>query len=325
VTGEVTYDFDIALSFAGEDREFVAAVAAGLSDAGIRVFYDEYEKVTLWGKDLYTHLTDVYCKRARYTLLFASKHYESKLWTTLERRAAQARALQERSEYILPVRFDDTEIPGLLHAVGYIDLRKVGAADLVEMALDKLGRRLQSWQASPTVPLPGQPGVEGESLRLRAVRLAAEEQIRRDRRVVLRSEQGIALVQAEVLSLGRYVAEEVAELRRLDPAFDARYERDDRSVMLVSSHRASFTMYWSQQYANALDQAALIVREFDFAYSLAGRGQHPVEPPAIVYEFDVDEALQPIWRAASQRVIRLTSKQLADRHLSRVLDRVHGD
>ncbi len=54
------FEYDVALSFAGEDREYVAQVAAALRENGVRVFDDKYEVATLWGKDLYTHLHDVY-------------------------------------------------------------------------------------------------------------------------------------------------------------------------------------------------------------------------------------------------------------------------
>lgn len=115
-------DFDVALSFAGEDRPFVDAVANALHSRGIKVFYDLFEEADLWGKDLYAHLSDVYQRRARYTVMFISEAYSRKLWTNHERRAAQSRAFQEAQEYILPARFDDTDIPGVLPTVGYISL-----------------------------------------------------------------------------------------------------------------------------------------------------------------------------------------------------------
>ena len=52
--------FEVALSFAGEDRPYVRRVATALQRAGVRVFYDEYEQATLWGKDLYVHLRELY-------------------------------------------------------------------------------------------------------------------------------------------------------------------------------------------------------------------------------------------------------------------------
>ncbi|MFZ2991213.1 TIR domain-containing protein, partial [Ideonella sp.] len=52
--------YQVALSFAGEDRPYVSEVAAHLAEHGVKVFYDEYERVSLWGKDLYTHLSEIY-------------------------------------------------------------------------------------------------------------------------------------------------------------------------------------------------------------------------------------------------------------------------
>lgn len=97
------YSYDVALSFAGEDRIYAEALAGALRHHGIRVFYDKYEKDTLWGKDLYTHLSDLYQNKARYCVTFFSHHYIEKTWTKHELRAAQARAFREQQEYILVV------------------------------------------------------------------------------------------------------------------------------------------------------------------------------------------------------------------------------
>ena len=51
--------YHVALSFAGEDRDYVKRVAAQLKSDGVSVFYDDYEEAALWGKDLYAHLTKV--------------------------------------------------------------------------------------------------------------------------------------------------------------------------------------------------------------------------------------------------------------------------
>jgi len=115
--------YDIALSFAGEDRYYVKQVAEILKDSKIKVFYDEFEESNLWGKNLYTYLRDIYRDQARYTIMFCSENYSKKLWTNHERESAQERAFKESSEYILPAKLDDTEIPGLPNTVAYIDLR----------------------------------------------------------------------------------------------------------------------------------------------------------------------------------------------------------
>src|SRR5437588_9947633 len=111
------YPYDVALSYAGEDQDKAEALADSLRRRGVKVFYDKYEKATMWGKNLYDYLSDLYQNKARYCVMFVSEHYASKLWTNLERQAAQARAFQEHEEYIFPVRLDDTPIPGFLPTV----------------------------------------------------------------------------------------------------------------------------------------------------------------------------------------------------------------
>src|SRR5664280_342188 len=132
-------EFDVCLSFAGEDRPYVAKAATRLRSKGMRVFYDEYERVALWGKDLYQHLDDVYRNAARYCVLFISKHYAKRLWTNHERRSAQARAFSENYEYILPARFDGTALPGLLPTVGYVDLKQLSPNRLADLIVEKIG------------------------------------------------------------------------------------------------------------------------------------------------------------------------------------------
>jgi TIR domain len=132
-------DYDVALSFAGDDRPYVEAVAKALTAANVRVFYDRYETVDLWGKNLYQHLSNVYSARARYCVVFISKAYGSKLWPRHELESAQARAFQENREYILPVRFDDTELPGLHSTTGYIDLQTIGPEELAALIIRKVG------------------------------------------------------------------------------------------------------------------------------------------------------------------------------------------
>jgi hypothetical protein len=132
------HKYDIALSFAGEDRSIARKYADLLLQKGISVFYDEYEQAGLWGKDLYEKLDSIYRLQARFCVVFISKSYAKKLWTNHERKSAQARAFKENEEYILPVRLDDTEIPGIRDTTGYLDLRHLSLEQLVQLTENKL-------------------------------------------------------------------------------------------------------------------------------------------------------------------------------------------
>jgi len=73
--------YDVAISFAGEQRREAEAIASRLRAAGVSVFYDAYEQADLWGKNLYDHLPAVYEHRARYCLMLVSAAYGAKVWT----------------------------------------------------------------------------------------------------------------------------------------------------------------------------------------------------------------------------------------------------
>ena len=75
--------------------------------------------------------------------MFISEHYKNKLWTTHERKSMQERAFKESEEYILPVRFDNTEIPGLYETIGYIDLKNKTSSELADLVIKKL-----NWKTS---------------------------------------------------------------------------------------------------------------------------------------------------------------------------------
>lgn len=131
--------YHVALSFAGEDREYVEAVAIQLRSNSVDVFYDKFEEADLWGKDLYDHLSEVYKSKALFTVMFVSSSYVEKVWTNHERRSAQPRALTESREYILPAFFDESiEVPGLLKTTGHVSLSTRTPEQFADLILKKL-------------------------------------------------------------------------------------------------------------------------------------------------------------------------------------------
>ncbi|MDE0198115.1 MAG: TIR domain-containing protein [Caldilineaceae bacterium] len=155
--------YEIALSFAGEQRAYVEGVAIALQSRGISVFYDAFELVELWGKDLTEELHDVYENRAALAVMFISEHYVEKAWPTLERQSILSRAVQERSEYVLPVRFDDTPVPGLPSSINYVSSENHTPAELAAMIAEKSGSGLFAGKASD-VPPPRMTSLIGEAV-----------------------------------------------------------------------------------------------------------------------------------------------------------------
>ena len=130
--------WDVALSFAGAQRDYVEQVAEALKARGVRCFYDADEQIELWGKYLAEELPAIYGEQAAAVVMFVSAEYAARDWTRLERRAALARAVRERREYVLPARFDDTPLPGLPSDMVTVDLRTRTPQQFAAMIADKL-------------------------------------------------------------------------------------------------------------------------------------------------------------------------------------------
>ncbi|MGV0597771.1 TIR domain-containing protein [Mycolicibacterium porcinum] len=136
-----TYKYDIAVSFAGEQRSFVEDVVRGLNLPKARVFYDADYKAELLGEDLAEVFTKLYRDEARYVAMFISREYAEKEWTRVERRAALRRRMLTKGAYILPIRLDTTkldQVEGLLGTIGDLDGLREGVAGVADVLRQKL-------------------------------------------------------------------------------------------------------------------------------------------------------------------------------------------
>ncbi len=124
--------FQVALSFAGEQRAYVEEVAIALKEMGVSVFYDKFESSFLWGKDGFECFDQIFSERSKYVVMFISAEYVSKGRTTHERRAALSRYLNASDNSILPVRFDDSLVPGLPKTIQYVLAKEYNPSDLAK-------------------------------------------------------------------------------------------------------------------------------------------------------------------------------------------------
>lgn len=153
--------YQVALSFAGEQREYVRDVARALAARHVAVFYDEFEANILWGKDGAEHFHQIYSRGTQYVVMFISAEYVAKAWTRQERRSAISRQMKDEAEYILPVRFDDTAVPGLPDTIQYLSAGRYTPAALAVEIANKVGVGPTSGKASD-VPPPTSGAMSGE-------------------------------------------------------------------------------------------------------------------------------------------------------------------
>ena len=165
----IEYTFDVAISFAGSERDYARAIERIASANGLKVFFDELYEADLWGSNLIESLGDIYENKARYCLIIVSKEYCERVYTNLERRKALDRAILHRQDYILPVTTDDAWIEGLPKATAYLDLRKKSVVAVCELLIEKLrGKQMEEKLVLPVdVNVPRMPigNLDAEELR----------------------------------------------------------------------------------------------------------------------------------------------------------------
>ena len=132
------FRFDVAISYAGSDREVAGAIARIAVANGLRVFYDEYYVSELWGRNLLESLADIYDRQARFCLILVSRDYCDRPYTIDERRIALDRAIASRTEYILPVVTDDAWLDGLPRSTAFLDLRKMTVIEVAGILVRKV-------------------------------------------------------------------------------------------------------------------------------------------------------------------------------------------
>ncbi len=71
--------WDVALSFAVAQRDYVGQVAEALTARGVRCFYDADKQIGLWGKYLAEELPVIYGEQV--VVVFVSAEFATRDWT----------------------------------------------------------------------------------------------------------------------------------------------------------------------------------------------------------------------------------------------------
>lgn len=132
--------YQIAISYTSEDKHIADEIATAMKKASIKVFFDDFEKSSLWGKDLYIHFSEVFKNLAEFCVILVSKHYMDKTWSKHELQAARARAIEEQ-EYILPILLDDTKMSNHFPNIKYLAWESESGETITKACLDKIRER----------------------------------------------------------------------------------------------------------------------------------------------------------------------------------------
>lgn len=156
---EISHRFLVALSFPGEYREFVAAVARYLSEelGEQSILYDRFHEAEFARPNLDTHLQSLYHDESELVVVFLCADYERKEWPGLEWRAIRDLIKKKQADSIMLIRLDNADVSGIFSIDGYISVEGRAPMDIASLIMERLrilGARRQNVVASDSMHAP---------------------------------------------------------------------------------------------------------------------------------------------------------------------------
>ena len=149
----MTHFYDFALSYARDTRPVSLHLAGELQALGASVFHSDHCQSELLGQRLDRAFSWVFGTGCQFFVPFVSAQYVDRDWPQHEWSIAKREEAGRSAEFILPIRTDDSLLPGLPHTVAYLDLRELSVPAAASLLQHKLNR--------PSVPIgtPAEPMV----------------------------------------------------------------------------------------------------------------------------------------------------------------------
>src|SRR5882724_468465 len=108
--------YDVAVSFASEQRDYVESTVLAAQALGLHVFYDRQLRYDWWGQNFIIEQRLVYSRLAFRFVPFISAEYLANPYPRDEYLYAMLRSVEVGAEYILPVLMGEVRVPAeLLH------------------------------------------------------------------------------------------------------------------------------------------------------------------------------------------------------------------
>jgi len=143
--------YDVAISFAEEDRNIAAALECGLELLKIKAYYYPEKSSETIGYNLNDVLPRLYKDEAHYAVIILSEHYPKKKFCQVELKAISERMKSQQDRYLVIVKTDETlpEDIELSNDLVYV-MWEHNPKKLAESLASMLGKRLPDKERKAT-------------------------------------------------------------------------------------------------------------------------------------------------------------------------------
>lgn len=112
--------YDVAISFAGENRELAGFIVDSLRKSDYEVFFDEFYEANYLGTSWESHFEKIFNKESRYVICILDKYHKEKIWTTFERDCFSERI---KDGAVIPIFLDNTKFKSITSDIACLEFK----------------------------------------------------------------------------------------------------------------------------------------------------------------------------------------------------------
>lgn len=118
------YKYDVALSYAGEQKDYVASVYKLLKRKGISAYFAPAYQEELTGTDMTDEFYTIFHNQCLFIAAFVSSEYLQKKRTMAEAAIGQMRSREEQRNCLIPVYWGDARLPDFDPDINFLSADK---------------------------------------------------------------------------------------------------------------------------------------------------------------------------------------------------------
>ncbi|MGK7913196.1 MAG: TIR domain-containing protein [Synechococcus sp.] len=126
------FEYDFAISYASERRDYARGLAEQLTSAGFQVFFDQDKRHVLHGRFLPEVFDRIYGGNSDRYAVLVSREYLEKRWTMLEFQTIKSWFISQNRDLLFPIQLDEAQLPEM-EDLAYLDGRSLSIAEVAEV------------------------------------------------------------------------------------------------------------------------------------------------------------------------------------------------
>ncbi|MFY9610301.1 MAG: hypothetical protein WAU45_17020 [Blastocatellia bacterium] len=305
------YKYDLAISFLQEDEALAMDIADRIGDRlAVDVFVYSKRQDELVGREGLEAFSGIFGRQSRIVVVLHREAWGNTLWTRAEETAIKNRAYQDGAEFLLLIPLDRSPLPDWVPITHlYLGIEKYGI-DGAASAAEEMVRRAGGI-------------VRSESAFDYAGRVARKVDFEREREGWYNSAKGVEEATAEartvlneIEAIGNRIKEELPGLKiRVESRWDRQniVASEDYGLVILWDTNSGINSLRNFRLTAKLYRGFVTFRQILFV-------DRPEELQENKYDPDIDRSLTPGWREGNGERKFLTSKQLVDACVKRLLE-----